>query len=147
MPWKMELLSPKSVMFFTCSIDTLDCQWRNVASAGFSSDQAIDTFWMGIETFKDAGRNACFKDLALGAIRLPFLPISNAHVERTFSQWQVRFPTYPLPCANKVHLVSNIMITIPLIEALLIYWHKLYTVVWDLIFLPMFFTLIIKCWM
>ena len=41
---------------------------------------------MQVEAFKDAGGNACFKDLALGAIRLLSLPISNAHVERAFSQ-------------------------------------------------------------
>ncbi len=34
----------------------------------------------------DAGRNHCFQDLALGAIRLLTLPISNAPVERPFSQ-------------------------------------------------------------
>ena len=97
---KMELLSPKSVIstmdrprvrelpmeFFRCSIDTLDSQWRNVSSAGFYGDQPIDVFWMQVEAFKDAGGNACFKDLALGAIRLLSLPISNAHVERAFSQ-------------------------------------------------------------
>ena len=41
---------------------------------------------MQVEALKDAGGNACFKDLALGAIRLLSLPISNAHVERAFSQ-------------------------------------------------------------
>lgn len=96
---KMELLSPKSVIstvdrprvrelpmeFFRCSIDTLDSQWRNVSSAGFC-DQPIDVFWMQVEAFQDAGGNACFKDLALGAIRMLSLPISNAHVERAFSQ-------------------------------------------------------------
>ncbi|KAE8288359.1 hypothetical protein D5F01_LYC12228 [Larimichthys crocea] len=72
--------------FFSCSVDALESQWRNIASAGFSSDQAIDTFWLEVETFQDAGGNQCFKDLALGVIRLLTLPISNAHVERAFSQ-------------------------------------------------------------
>jgi len=97
---KLELLSPTSVMsttnrpgvkdlpieLFSCSMDKLECQWRNVASAGFSSNQAIDAFWMEVEAFKDAGGNQCFQELALGAIRLLTLPISNAHVERAFSQ-------------------------------------------------------------
>ena len=39
-----------------------------------------------MEAFKDAGGNQCFQDLALGAIKLLSLPISNAHVERAFSQ-------------------------------------------------------------
>lgn len=97
---KLELFCPTSVMsatnrpgvkdlptdFFLCSYDTLECQWRNVASAGFSGDQTIDAFWLQVEAFKDAGGNQCFKELALGVIRLLTLPISNAHVERAFSQ-------------------------------------------------------------
>ena len=99
---KLELFCPKTVMsttttdrprvkdlpteFFTCSLDTLERQWRNVASAGFSSDQAVDKFWLEIEAFKDAGGNQCFQDLAQGVIKLLTLPISNAHVERAFSQ-------------------------------------------------------------
>lgn len=97
---KLELLCPTSVMstinrpgvidlateFFSCPVDTLECQWRNIAAAGFSSDQAIDAFWLEVEAFKDAGGNQCFQELALGAIRLLTLPISNAHVERAFSQ-------------------------------------------------------------
>ncbi|KAE8285753.1 hypothetical protein D5F01_LYC15421 [Larimichthys crocea] len=72
--------------FFSCSVDVLESQLRNIASAGFSSDQAIDAFWLKVEAFQDAGGNQCFKDLALGVIRLLTLPISNAHVERAFSQ-------------------------------------------------------------
>ena len=97
---KLELFFPKLVMstiirpgvkdlpteFFSCSMDTLESQWRNVASAGFSSDLAIDAFWLEVEAFQDAGGNQCFKDLALGVLRLLTLPISNAHVERAFSQ-------------------------------------------------------------
>ena len=67
-------------------MDTLESQWRNIASAGFSSDQAIDAFWLEVEAFQDAGGNRCFKDLALGVIRWLTLPISHAHVERPFSQ-------------------------------------------------------------
>lgn len=54
---KLEILSPKSVMsdvsrpafrdlpmeFFSCRADTLWTQWRNVMSAGFSSELTIDT--------------------------------------------------------------------------------------------------------
>ena len=71
--------------FLSCSVDTLESQWRNIASAGFSSDQAIDAFWLEVEAFQDAGGNQHFKDLALGVIRLLTLPISNAHDERVFS--------------------------------------------------------------
>ena len=71
--------------FFSCSVDNLESQWRNIASSGLSSDQAIDMFWQEAEAFQDAGGNHCFKDLALGVIRLLSLPISNAHVERAFS--------------------------------------------------------------
>ncbi|CAL8275814.1 unnamed protein product [Arctogadus glacialis] len=95
---KLELFCPKLVMstinrpgvkdlpaeFFPCLVDTLESQWRNIASAGFSSDQAIDAFWLEVEAFQDAGENQCFKEL--GVIRLLTLPISNAHVERAFSQ-------------------------------------------------------------
>lgn len=96
---KLELLCPKSVMstlnrpgvkdlpadLFSCSIDTLESQWRNVALAGFSTDQDIDKFWLEVEAFKDAGGNKCFQELAQGAIRLLVLPVSNANVERAFS--------------------------------------------------------------
>ena len=97
---KLELFGPTLVMskidrpgvkdlpaeFFSCSVDILESQWRNIASAGFSSTRAIDAFWLEVEAFQDAGGNQCFKDLALGVIRLLTLPISNAHVERAFSQ-------------------------------------------------------------
>ncbi|KAE8280143.1 hypothetical protein D5F01_LYC22285 [Larimichthys crocea] len=97
---KLELFCPKLVMssvnrpgvkdlpaeFFSCSVDALESQWRNIASAGFSSGQAIDAFWLEVEAFQDARGNQCFKDLALGVIRLLTLPISIAHVKRAFSQ-------------------------------------------------------------
>ena len=97
---KLELFCPTLVMskidrpgvkdlpaeFFSCSVDILESQWRNIASAGFSSNRAIDAFWLEVEAIQDAGGNQCFKDLALGVIRLLTLPISNAHVERAFSQ-------------------------------------------------------------
>ena len=55
---KLELFCPKLVMstinrpgvkdlpaeYFPYLVDTLESQWRNIASAGFSSDQAIDAF-------------------------------------------------------------------------------------------------------
>lgn len=74
------------IEFFSCQLDALETQWRNVGSAGFPHDKSIDAFWLEVEAFKDAGGNQCFKDVALGAIRLLTLPISNAHVERAFSQ-------------------------------------------------------------
>ena len=81
---KLELFCPQLVMskinrpgvkdlpaeFFSCLVDTLESQWRNIASAGFLSDQAIDAFWLEVEAFQDAGGNQCFKELALGVIRL-----------------------------------------------------------------------------
>ena len=54
---KLELFCPQLVMskinrpgvkeaaeFFPCLVETLESQWRNIASDGFSSDQAIDAF-------------------------------------------------------------------------------------------------------
>lgn len=38
-----------------------------------------------MEAFKDAGGNCWVEQLALGAIRLLTVPVSNAHVERAFS--------------------------------------------------------------
>lgn len=96
--WKLELLCPASVVsnkspfrelpkkFFPGSPDLLETQWRNVASAGFSSHLTIYAFWLEVESFQDAGGNHCFQDLALGAIKTLILPISNDHVERAFSQ-------------------------------------------------------------
>lgn len=46
----------------------------------------VGTFWLEVESFKDAGGNHCFQDLALGAINLLTLPISNTPAERAFSQ-------------------------------------------------------------
>ena len=76
---KLELFCPTTVVsatnrpavkdlpteFFSCANDTLDCQWRNIASAGFAGDQPIDAFWLQVEGFEDAGGNQCFKELAL----------------------------------------------------------------------------------
>lgn len=93
---KLELLCPAAVMsykltvrelpreLFSGSLDSLETKLRNVASAGFSPN--IDAFWLEVESFKDAGGNHCFQDLAFGAIKLLTLPISNASVERAFSQ-------------------------------------------------------------
>jgi len=53
---------------FSCPIDTLETQWRNVTTAGFSDDQDIDKFWLEVEAFKDAGGHKCFQELAQGAI-------------------------------------------------------------------------------
>ncbi|XDV39300.1 hypothetical protein PO909_008556 [Leuciscus waleckii] len=72
--------------FFSGSLDSLETQLINVASTGFSPNLAIDAFWLEVESFKDAGGNHCFQDLAFGAIKLLTLPISNAPVERAFSQ-------------------------------------------------------------
>ncbi|KAK0131484.1 Glutamate receptor ionotropic, kainate 3 [Merluccius polli] len=56
--WKLELLSPASVVsnrsplqklpkeLFSSSPDSLETQWRNVASAGFSNHLTIDAFWL-----------------------------------------------------------------------------------------------------
>ena len=86
---KLELFCPTTVVsatnrpavkdlpteFFSCANDALDCQWRNIASAGFAGDQPIDAFWLQVEGFEDAGGNQCFKELALGVTRLPTLPL------------------------------------------------------------------------
>ncbi len=59
---KLELLCPSSVMstinrprlqdllmeFFSCPLDALETQWRNVGSAGFSHEQPIDAFWLEV---------------------------------------------------------------------------------------------------
>lgn len=93
---KLELLCPAAMMsykttvqelpreFFLGSLDSLETQLRNVASKGFSPNQAIDTFWLEVESFKDAGGKHLFQDLAFGAIKLITLSISNAPVERAF---------------------------------------------------------------
>ncbi|MGH0148046.1 UNVERIFIED_CONTAM: hypothetical protein FKN15_012045 [Acipenser sinensis] len=96
---KMELFSPKTMMsddqprvkelpmqFFTSPVDVLETQWRSVASCTITEKCTLDEFWLKVIEFTDAGRNHCFKELALGAIKLITLTISNAHVERAFSQ-------------------------------------------------------------
>ncbi|CAL8319181.1 unnamed protein product [Arctogadus glacialis] len=95
---KLELFCPKLVMstinrpgvkdlpaeFFSCVVDTLGSQWRSIASAGFSSDQAIDAFWLEVEAFQDAGGIQCFKELALGVIKSEPNKVSNKEQDLFF---------------------------------------------------------------
>lgn len=95
---QLELICPPAVLsrtttihdlpkdFFQGSRDTLEIQLRNVACAGFPADLPIDKFWLEVANFRDAGGNACFQELASGAVKMLTLPISNATVERAFSQ-------------------------------------------------------------
>lgn len=74
------------VQFFSCSAAPSESQWRNVASAVYLSDQAIDTFWLEAELFKDAEGNNCFEELVLAAIKLLSIAVSNAHLVKAFCQ-------------------------------------------------------------
>lgn len=94
---KLELLCPKSVIStlnrpgvkdlpadpFSYPINTLESQWRNVTSAGFSDDQDIDKFWLEVEAFKDAGGHKCFKEFAqdtIGVSKLYMYYVCNIYV-------------------------------------------------------------------
>lgn len=118
---KLELFCPATVVsatrpavkdlslpeFFSCSNETFECQWRDIASAGFAGDQPIDAFWLQIEKFKDAEGNQCFQEFALGVIRLLTLPLSNAHLERAFSQ--VALLKYDTRNRMGLRLLSSLM--------------------------------------
>uniref|UniRef100_H3ADB6 DUF4371 domain-containing protein n=1 Tax=Latimeria chalumnae TaxID=7897 RepID=H3ADB6_LATCH len=43
-------------------------------------------FWIEVYEYSDAAGNHCFQEVAAGAIRMLTFPVSNAHVERVFSQ-------------------------------------------------------------
>ncbi|XP_078521674.1 uncharacterized protein LOC144828067 [Lissotriton helveticus] len=96
---KLESLSPQKVLadpkppvtdlpqaFFTCPLEVLESQWRTISSCSFHNTSNIESFWMEVYNYTDAAGSHCFHELAMGAIKMLTLPISNAHVERVFSQ-------------------------------------------------------------
>ncbi|KAJ1142118.1 hypothetical protein NDU88_008445 [Pleurodeles waltl] len=96
---KLEVLSPQKVLadckppvtdlphtFFTYPLEVLESQWRMISSCSFPETSNMESFWMEVYNYTDAAGKHCFHELAMGAIKMLTLPISNAHVERVFSQ-------------------------------------------------------------
>uniref|UniRef100_H3ANY7 HAT C-terminal dimerisation domain-containing protein n=1 Tax=Latimeria chalumnae TaxID=7897 RepID=H3ANY7_LATCH len=95
---KLELLNPKAILtdtkpavtelprnFFVCPTEVLESQWRNVSSCKFTEKENMGRFWIEVYEYTNGTGNRCFEEMALGAIRMLTLPISNAHVEKVFS--------------------------------------------------------------
>ncbi|XP_078509628.1 uncharacterized protein LOC144769412 [Lissotriton helveticus] len=95
----LELLKPQNVLSdskplvtdlpkecFADPTHILETQWRTVTSCSFNTSSGMESFWIEVLNYRDAAGNHRFQELAMGAIKLLTLPISNAQVERVFSQ-------------------------------------------------------------
>lgn len=61
-------------------------QWSNLTNIKWKENKKTIQFWTEVLTYKDAAGNNPFKELAEFVFRLLILPLSNAEVERLFSQ-------------------------------------------------------------
>lgn len=68
------------------TITKIDMQWKNLPLVPWTAKSTTSEFWSEVKSFKDAGGNNPFEELAEFACRMLTLPFSNAEVERTFSQ-------------------------------------------------------------
>jgi hypothetical protein len=67
------------------SLSEIEEKSKILKTVEFSENQT-DTFWLAVHKYKGAGGNFPFHPLSNGVIKMMCLPISNAEVERVFSQ-------------------------------------------------------------
>lgn len=67
-------------------IDIIENKWRMLHLINWNATKDTKQFWYEVYNFKDASNENPFKPLASFAVMLLTLPISNAEVERLFSQ-------------------------------------------------------------
>jgi hypothetical protein len=67
------------------SLAVIEEKSKQLKAANFS-ESSTESFWCAIHDFRDASGQLCFQPLSNGVIRMLCLPISNAEVERVFSQ-------------------------------------------------------------
>jgi hypothetical protein len=67
------------------SLSVIEEKSKQLKAAKFS-ESSTESFWCAVHDFKDASGHLCFQPLSNGVIKMLCLPISNAEVERVFSQ-------------------------------------------------------------
>ncbi len=67
------------------TISELESSLRKVRQMKWKSQTSVD-FWIEVHSYKNPLGQQPFQDLATGALRMAVLPISNAEIERVFSQ-------------------------------------------------------------
>ncbi len=67
------------------SLSEIEEKTKILKTLKFSETQT-ESFWLSVHNYKDPGGNSTFKPLTSGVIKMLCLPISNAEVERVFSQ-------------------------------------------------------------
>lgn len=73
---------------YSGDISKLDEQWQRLATVSWPKDVIDDAeqFWMTVHSHQDASGERDFKEVGQFALSMLSLPISNASVERVFSQ-------------------------------------------------------------
>ena len=79
-----DFLSPFFPQDFS-SLSQVEEKSKLLKTVEFSENQT-DSFWLAVHNYKGAGGNFPFRPLSSGIIKMMCLPISNAEVERVFSQ-------------------------------------------------------------
>ena len=82
------LSSLELVNLYREDLGLLDTQYRMVSLVQWNTNEDVteEELWQKVYQYKDASGERAFKELALFALSMLSLPLSNADVERAFSQ-------------------------------------------------------------
>lgn len=83
--------------------DKISSQWDNLNFVRWNNIEETVPFWCEVSSYKDASGENLFKELAKFAISILVLPISNAELERIFSQLNL----VKTKQRNRLHLIST----------------------------------------
>lgn len=71
------------------NIQKIQNQWENLTTVKWTNLKATTDFWIEVNNFRDSCSENPFLELSLFALSFLILPISNAEVERSFSQMNI----------------------------------------------------------
>ncbi|XP_051798030.1 uncharacterized protein LOC127531856 [Acanthochromis polyacanthus] len=85
---KQQLRSLSILKLYSGDLTALDTQYQAVTYHPWTNkeDTQAEAFWVEVLSYKDSSGDQAFKELALFALSLLAMPLSNADVERVFSQ-------------------------------------------------------------
>lgn len=85
---KPQLATVSMLKMYSGDLGALDAQYQAINFQAWKTkdDCQAEQFWAEVLSDKDSSGEQCFKELALFALSLLAMPLSNADVERVFSQ-------------------------------------------------------------